>query len=114
MVKGEKRKREAMVKGEGSNPKPNLDDAYEYLRTVKKKVDSDKYDNFIAIMNNFKARRIDRKCCISEVERLFKGNKGLISGFNVFLPQSLKLDDWTPVEHSVEVKMMPPNFHQDL
>ncbi|KAL1205385.1 Paired amphipathic helix protein Sin3-like 3 [Cardamine amara subsp. amara] len=98
MGKGEKRKRKEMVKGEGSEPKATLDDAYAYLRTVKKKVDKDKYDNFIAIMNNFKTRRIDQKGCISEVERLFKENKSLISGFNVFLPKSLELDDWTSVE----------------
>lgn len=45
--------------GEGSKPKANIDDAYAYLRTVKDKFhnDHDKYDKFLAIMNNFEARR---------------------------------------------------------
>ncbi|KAL1218970.1 Paired amphipathic helix protein Sin3-like 4 [Cardamine amara subsp. amara] len=93
-VKGQGSKPKETVKGEGSKPNPTLDDAYEYLWTVKKKVDSDKYDNFIAIMNNFKARRIDQKGCIREVKRLFKGNLDLISGFNAFLPESLEITDW--------------------
>lgn len=45
--------------GEGSKPKATIDDAYAYLRTVKSTFhnDRDKYEDFIAIMNNFKARK---------------------------------------------------------
>ncbi|KAH0868527.1 hypothetical protein HID58_075549, partial [Brassica napus] len=79
--------------GEGSKPKANIDDAYAYLRTVQDKFhnDHDKYDKFLAIMNNFEARRIDRAHCILEVRELFKGHQDLISGFNKFLPEWLEI-----------------------
>ncbi|CAH8353991.1 unnamed protein product [Eruca vesicaria subsp. sativa] len=81
--------------GEGSKPKATIDDAYAYIRTVKDSFQNDreKYDDFLVIMNNFKARRIDRDGCIQEVRRLFKGNRDLISGFNVFLPNALETTD---------------------
>jgi len=45
--------------GEGSKPKATVDDAYAYIRTVKSTFhnDPDKYDDFMAIMKNFKARK---------------------------------------------------------
>lgn len=45
--------------GSSSKPKATKDDAYAYLRAVKDAFpnDRDKYDDFISIMNNFKARR---------------------------------------------------------
>lgn len=45
--------------GEGSKPKANKDDAYAYLMAVRDHFhnDSKKYDDFVAIMNDFKTRR---------------------------------------------------------
>ncbi|ESQ34369.1 hypothetical protein EUTSA_v10009595mg, partial [Eutrema salsugineum] len=86
--------------GEGSKPNATKDDAYAYLRNVKDTFDNDreKYDDFLAIMDNFKARRIDRNGCIEEVKELFKGHRDLISGFNKFLPKYLEIADWYNLE----------------
>ncbi|XP_018473880.1 paired amphipathic helix protein Sin3-like 3 [Raphanus sativus] len=86
--------------GEGKTRNTTRDDAYAYLRTVKDKFENDreKYDDFLAIMNNFNAGRIDRNGCIEEVKELFKGHRDLISGFNVFLPGSLEIADWYNLE----------------
>ncbi|CAL9216146.1 unnamed protein product [Arabidopsis halleri] len=82
--------------GEGSKPKAKIDDAYAYLRAVRAKFhnDSKKYDDFVTVMNNFKARRIDRDGCIKEVEQLLKGHRDLISGFNAFLPKCLEIKNY--------------------
>ncbi|EOA37768.1 hypothetical protein CARUB_v10012626mg [Capsella rubella] len=86
--------------GEGSKPMATKDDAYAYLRTVKNKFhnERDKYDDFVAIMNKFKARKLDRNACIEEVKDLLKGHRDLISGFNVFLPKCLEIADWYNLE----------------
>ncbi|KAF8086740.1 hypothetical protein N665_0613s0009 [Sinapis alba] len=86
--------------GKGSKRNATRDDAYAYLGTVKDKFqkDSEKYNDFLAIMNNFNAGRIDRNGCIEEVNELFKGHRDLISGFNVFLPKSLEIADWYNLE----------------
>ncbi|XP_010477746.1 PREDICTED: paired amphipathic helix protein Sin3-like 4 [Camelina sativa] len=81
--------------GEGSKPKATIDDAYAYLSAVKNTFhdERDKYDDFIAIMTKFKARKLDRNACIEEVKELLKGHRDLISGFNVFLPKCLEIAD---------------------
>ncbi|EFH69604.1 predicted protein [Arabidopsis lyrata subsp. lyrata] len=86
--------------GEGSKPKATIDDAYAYLRTVKSTFhnDRDKYEDFIVIMNNFKARNFTRNACIEEVKDLLKGHRDLISGFNAFLPKCLEIADWYNLE----------------
>ncbi|CAH2033790.1 unnamed protein product [Thlaspi arvense] len=88
------------MSGEGSKPYATKDDAYAYLRAVKDKFPNDgkKYNDFLIIMNNFKAGRIDRNGCIEEVKELFKGQGDLISGFNIFLPRCLEIADWPNVE----------------
>ncbi|CAH2033792.1 unnamed protein product [Thlaspi arvense] len=87
-------------KPNGSKPNVTKDDAFGYLRAMKDKFHDDrkKYNDFLVIMNNFKARIIDRNRCIKEVKKLFKGHQDLISGFNVFLPNYLELHDWDNVE----------------
>ncbi|CAH2033789.1 unnamed protein product [Thlaspi arvense] len=82
-----------IMSGEGSKPKATKDDAYAYLRDVKDRFDGKKYNEFFKVMNDYKSQSIDRKGCIKRVEKLLKGHKDLISGFNVFLPKSLELDD---------------------
>ncbi|AAF99724.1 F17L21.4 [Arabidopsis thaliana] len=79
--------------GEGSKPRATKDDAYAYLRAVRAKFhnDSKKYDDFVAVMTNFKARRDG---CIKEVEQLLKGHRDLISGFNAFLPKCLEIKNY--------------------
>ncbi|ESQ34368.1 hypothetical protein EUTSA_v10009361mg, partial [Eutrema salsugineum] len=86
--------------GEGSKRNATKYDAYAYLRNVRDTFDNDpeKYDDFLAIMNNFKAGRIDRNGCIEEVKELFKGHRDLISGFNKFLPKCLEIADWYNLE----------------
>ncbi|CAL9216143.1 unnamed protein product [Arabidopsis halleri] len=82
--------------GEGSKPKANIDDAYAYLRAVRVRFHNDKplFHDFVTVMNNFKARRIDRNGCIKEVEQLLKGHRDLISGFNAFLPKCLEIKNY--------------------
>ncbi|KAG2303747.1 hypothetical protein Bca52824_032398 [Brassica carinata] len=86
--------------GEISKQNATRDDAYAYLGAVKNKFknDREKYNDFLAIMNNFNAGRIDRNGCIEEVTELFRGHRDLISGFNVFLPKSLEIADWYNLE----------------
>ncbi|XP_010498949.1 PREDICTED: paired amphipathic helix protein Sin3-like 3 [Camelina sativa] len=82
--------------GEGSKPKKTKDDAYAYLTAVRNHFhnDKNKYDDFVTIMYNFKTRSIDRDDCIKKVEKLLRGQRNLISGFNAFLPESLEITNY--------------------
>ncbi|CAA0833681.1 Paired amphipathic helix protein Sin3-like 3 [Striga hermonthica] len=74
-------------------------DALSYLKTVKEIFQDkrDKYDEFLDVMKDFKAQRIDTTGVITRVKELFKGYRDLILGFNTFLPKgyeiTLPLDD---------------------
>jgi len=49
-----------------------------------------KYAEFLKLMNDFKARRIDTSGVEERVKDLFKGHTDLILGFNIFLPKTYR------------------------
>ncbi|KAL5580486.1 hypothetical protein UlMin_012928 [Ulmus minor] len=57
----------------------------------------EKYEDFLEVMKDFKAQRIDTTGVMKRVKELFKGHRDLILGFNTFLPKgfeiTLSLDD---------------------
>ncbi|KAK9905961.1 hypothetical protein WJX75_009654 [Coccomyxa subellipsoidea] len=73
--------------------KLTTNDALSYLRDVKVKFQDNKeiYDEFLEIMKEFKAQRINTEGVIRRVKTLFKGHKELILGFNTFLPQGYEI-----------------------
>ncbi|CAH9087521.1 unnamed protein product [Cuscuta epithymum] len=68
-------------------------DALAYLKNVKDIFHDkrDKYDEFLEVMKDFKAQRIDTSCVIARVKNLFKGHENLILGFNTFLPKGYEI-----------------------
>ncbi|KAI3947902.1 hypothetical protein MKX01_034567 [Papaver californicum] len=66
----------------------------------------DKYDEFLEVMKDLKAQRIDTTGFIARVKDLFKGHINLILGFNTFLPKgyeiTLPLEDEQPPKKPVE------------
>ena len=65
-----------------------VEDALLYLDQVKMEF-GDKpeiYNEFLDIMKNFKAQKIDTPSVIQRIKRLFAGSTKLILGFNTFLP----------------------------
>ncbi|XXG59224.1 hypothetical protein AAC387_Pa04g1344 [Persea americana] len=68
-------------------------DALDYLKAVKEMFQDkrEKYDEFLAVMKDFKAQRIDTTGVISRVKELFKGHRDLILGFNTFLPRGYEI-----------------------
>ncbi|XP_024382732.1 paired amphipathic helix protein Sin3-like 4 isoform X2 [Physcomitrium patens] len=69
------------------------DDALAYLKAVKEKFQEDKpkYDEFLEVMKDFKAQKVDTAGVISRVKQLFKGHPQLIMGFNAFLPRGYEI-----------------------
>ncbi|KAF5206479.1 Paired amphipathic helix protein sin3-like [Thalictrum thalictroides] len=68
-------------------------DALAYLKAVKEMFQDkkDKYDEFLDVMKDFKAQRIDTAGVIARVKDLFKGHRDLILGFNTFLPKGYEI-----------------------
>ncbi|XP_010272120.1 PREDICTED: paired amphipathic helix protein Sin3-like 4 isoform X1 [Nelumbo nucifera] len=93
--------------GEGAQ-KLTTNDALAYLKAVKDIFQDkrEKYDEFLEVMKDFKAQRIDTTGVISRVKELFKGHRDLILGFNTFLPKgyeiTLPLEDEVPPKKPVE------------
>ncbi|VVA94707.1 unnamed protein product [Arabis nemorensis] len=84
-------------------------DALEYLKNVKDKVQDKReiYDEFLVLMKDFQAQRIDTSDVISKVKVLFKGHPDLILGFNTFLPKGFEItllpeDDQPPPKNIFE------------
>ena len=69
------------------------DDALTYLKDVKEKFkdDKEKYNEFLEVMKDFKAQRVDTAGVITRVKDLFKGHRKLILGFNTFLPRGYEI-----------------------
>ncbi|KAK7362135.1 hypothetical protein VNO77_04236 [Canavalia gladiata] len=93
-----------MSRGAG---KPSLDDALSYVATVKETFndEKEKFENFMKVMQDFQAERIDVACVKATIKKLFKGHRDLIHGFNLFLPKSeviLPLEDEQSSQGSVE------------
>ncbi|XP_039017824.1 paired amphipathic helix protein Sin3-like 4 isoform X2 [Hibiscus syriacus] len=91
-----------MAGGTGATQKLTTNDALAYLKAVKDifQENKEKYDDFLEVMKDFKAQRIDTAGVIERVKELFKGYRDLILGFNTFLPKgyeiTLPLDDEQP------------------
>ncbi|KAL3654153.1 hypothetical protein CASFOL_003834 [Castilleja foliolosa] len=68
-------------------------DALSYLKNVKEIFQDkrDKYDEFLDVMKDFKAQRVDTSGVILRVKELFKGYRDLILGFNTFLPKGYEI-----------------------
>jgi len=82
----------------GNHPAANgqrltTDDALTYLKDVKEKFkdDKEKYNEFLEVMKDFKAQRVDTAGVITRVKDLFKGHRNLILGFNTFLPRGYEI-----------------------
>lgn len=102
------------------------DDALAYLQAVKDmfKDKKGKYDEFLEVMKDFKAQRINTAGVTARVKDLFKGHRDLILGFNTFLPKGYEItlppDEECPKKHPVEfgqaisyVNKIKTRFRQD-
>lgn len=82
------------------NPSPmggirelRVEDALLYLDQVKMEFKDRPqiYNQFLAIMKNFKTQEVDTPGVIRRVSQLFRGYNSLILGFNTFLPEGFKI-----------------------
>lgn len=77
----------------GGIPKPTIEDSEAYLRAVKDTFHDDekKYDEFLIVLNDFKAQRITFAGVVARVKELFKEHPELISNFKTFLPEGYEI-----------------------
>eukprot|EP00934_Nitzschia_sp_Nitz4_P003650 Nitzschia sp. Nitz4//scaffold6_size259037//239398//243609//NITZ4_001126-RA/size259037-processed-gene-0.97-mRNA-1//-1//CDS//3329557049//3640//frame0 len=70
-----------------------VEDALLYLDDVKREFGDRPriYNEFLAIMKNFKCQEVDTNGVIARVSKLFRGYNNLILGFNKFLPDGYKI-----------------------
>lgn len=70
-----------------------VEDALLYLDDVKREFQNRPaiYNEFLAIMKNFKSQEVDTPGVIARVSKLFRGYNNLILGFNTFLPDGYKI-----------------------
>jgi paired amphipathic helix protein Sin3a len=73
---------------------PTMEEAIAYVEAVKDEFQDEieKYDEFLNIMMDFKAMKIDTSGVIARLKDLFKGHTNLILGFNIFVPKGSKFD----------------------
>ncbi|CAJ2630384.1 unnamed protein product [Trifolium pratense] len=71
----------------------DVKDALAFLKDVKVvfQDEREKYDEFIKIMNDFKASKIEIIGVVSRVKELLKEHKDLILRFNNFLPKGYEI-----------------------
>ena len=71
-----------------------VEDALAYLDQIKAKYDRQPhiYNQFLDLMKEFKAQRIDTPGVINCVFQLFHGQRELILGFNTFLPPGYRIE----------------------
>ncbi|XP_058193271.1 paired amphipathic helix protein Sin3-like 3 [Rhododendron vialii] len=100
---------QAQMMGGASTQKLTTNDALVYLKAVKDifQDNKQKYDEFLDVMKDFKAQRIDTTGVIERVKDLFRGHRDLILGFNTFLPKGYEItlpieDDPLPAKKPVE------------
>ncbi|CAM6112569.1 unnamed protein product [Calypogeia fissa] len=100
--------------GGGAAQRLTTDDALAYLKAVKDmfKDDKDKYDEFLEVMKDFKAQRIDTAGVITRVKDLFRGHRALILGFNAFLPKGYEIT--LPAKEEHLTKKQPVEFDQAI
>ncbi|XP_043726308.1 paired amphipathic helix protein Sin3-like 4 isoform X4 [Telopea speciosissima] len=99
--------------GGGVAQKLTTNDALAYLKSVKDIFQDkrDKYDEFLEVMKDFKAQRIDTTGVIARVKDLFKGHRDLILGFNTFLPKGYEIT--LPLEDEPQPKK-PVEFEEAI
>ncbi|KAK2994387.1 hypothetical protein RJ640_029502, partial [Escallonia rubra] len=100
---------QAQMMGGSTAQKLTTNDALAYLKAVKDIFldKREKYDEFLEVMKDFKAQRIDTGGVIGRVKELFRGHRDLILGFNTFLPKGYEItlpdeDSSLPVKKPVE------------
>ncbi|GAB2241729.1 hypothetical protein Droror1_Dr00018504 [Drosera rotundifolia] len=88
--------------------------ALAYLRSVKEKLSDKegKYEEFLEVMRDFKALKLDTVGVIERVKQLFKGDRNLILGFNNFLPQGYAIT--LPPENDQLVVKKPVDFSEAI
>lgn len=79
--------------GMGGMKELRVEDALLYLDEVKREFGHRPriYNEFLAIMKNFKSQEVDTPGVIARVSKLFRGYNNLILGFNKFLPDGYKI-----------------------
>ncbi|XP_058068404.1 paired amphipathic helix protein Sin3-like 4 [Magnolia sinica] len=86
----------------GSARKLTTKDALAYLEEVKEIFQdrTEKYNELLQLMKDFKGQRINTTGVVMGVKELFKGHPNLILGFNTFLPEGyqITLDDEPPLK----------------
>ncbi|XP_043704298.1 paired amphipathic helix protein Sin3-like 4 isoform X2 [Telopea speciosissima] len=99
--------------GGGGAQKLTTNDALAYLKSVKDifQDNREKYDEFLEVMKDFKAQRIDTTGVIARVKELFKGHRDLILGFNTFLPKGYEIT--LPLEDEPQPKK-PVEFEEAI
>lgn len=95
------------ISGGGGTQKLTTNDALFYLKEVKDMFQDqkEKYEEFLEVMKDFKAQRLDTAGVIARVKELFKGHNNLIFGFNTFLPKGYEItlnEDEAPAKKTVE------------
>ncbi|KAK7362067.1 hypothetical protein VNO77_04167 [Canavalia gladiata] len=98
----------------GGGQKLTTNDALAYLKAVKDMFQDkrEKYDDFLEVMKDFKAQRIDTTGVIARVKELFKGHKDLILGFNTFLPKGYEIT--LPLEDEQPSQKKPVEFSEAI
>ncbi|KAI3824945.1 hypothetical protein L1987_06418 [Smallanthus sonchifolius] len=93
------RHRQPSVIAKGMSQKLTSNDALTYLQKVKDifQDKKEKYNEFLKVMNDFKAQRLDTTGVIARVKELFDGHQELLLGFNPFLPKGFEIT--LPQEH---------------
>ncbi|WVZ22204.1 hypothetical protein V8G54_000748 [Vigna mungo] len=98
----------------GGGQRLTTNDALAYLKAVKDMFQDkrEKYDDFLEVMKDFKAQRIDTTGVIARVKELFKGHKDLILGFNTFLPKGYEIT--LPLEDEQPPQKKPVEFAEAI
>ncbi|XP_074295941.1 paired amphipathic helix protein Sin3-like 4 isoform X3 [Silene latifolia] len=102
------------VTTQGSMQRLTTNDALAYLKAVKEMFSDkkEKYDEFLEVMKDFKAQRIDTTGVIARVKELFKGHRNLILGFNTFLPKGFEIT--LPPEDEQPLTKKPVEFEEAI
>ncbi|KAJ6313356.1 hypothetical protein OIU77_014790 [Salix suchowensis] len=113
-TRGETSGQPQMIGGGGGGQKLTTNDALAYLKAVKDIFQDkrEKYDEFLEVMKDFKAQRIDTAGVIARVKELFKGHRDLILGFNTFLPKGYEIT--LPLEDEQSPQKKPVEFEEAI
>ncbi|MED6136698.1 Paired amphipathic helix protein Sin3-like 4 [Stylosanthes scabra] len=112
--RGEASGQPQMMNGGAGAQKLTTNDALAYLKAVKDIFQDkrDKYDDFLEVMKDFKAQRVDTAGVIARVKELFKGHRDLILGFNTFLPRGYEIT--LPLEDEQPAPKKPVEFEEAI